>query len=359
MTPARALPGESVTLTGIGFGEDAAVTVGGRSAVVLSAGESKVEFSMPGLRLTEGAGQRPMVSQAAGKVSIPRPIEVLRESDAVYAPRFFAEVMRDGRIALSSELGPLMVLGSDAASAKRAHTAAGRLNELTKDARTKRVLFEAADGVISASGGAVLTVATGDASVSAGSDTLRLLANLWAAHLSDTFDLFFQGRRPGRSLELSPAGRVYLDIFAAAKRRSNAKGVPPVLLSNLDPAWAAAFASLAASPVFAPSDSLVVLDGAWSGDIEIPGAIQPRRVEITLTSAPGGVTGQKVSRQGVLSTNMSLQGVTFVRKELRFQFVDTGEDLVFRGNLDGDTIDGTVTKASGEKVGRLLLKLAR
>ena len=34
---------------------------------------------------------------------------------------------------------------------------------------------------------------------------------------------------------------------------------------------------------------------------------------------------------------MSLQGVTFVRKELRFQFVDTGEDLVFRGNLDGDT----------------------
>ena len=48
-----------------------------------------------------------------------------------------------------------------------------------------------------------------------------------------------------------------------------------------------------------------------------------------------------------------------MRKDLRFQFVDTGEDLVFRGNLDGDTIDGTVTKASGEKVGRLLLKLAR
>lgn len=359
VTPARAMPGEAVTLTGIGFGADTAITVGGRPAVVLSATESKVEFSMPGLRLTEAAGQRPMVSQAAGKVSIPRPIEVLRESDAVYVPRFFAEVMRDGRVAVSCELGPMMVLGRDAASAKRAHTAAGRLNDLTKDARAKRVLFEAADGVISATGGAVLTVAAGDASVSGGSDNLRLLANLWAAHLSDAFDLFFQGRRPGRSLELSPAGRVYLDIFAAAKRRSNVKGVQPVVLSNLDPAWAGAFASLAASPVFAPSDSLVVLDGAWSGDIEIPGAIQPRRIEITLTSTPTGVTGQKISRQGVLSTNMSLQNVSFVRKELRFQFVDSGEDLLFRGVLDGDTIDGAVTKTSGEKVGRLLLKLAR
>lgn len=359
VTPARALPGEPVTLTGIGFGADATVTIGGRAAVILSAAESKVEFSMPGLRLTEGAGQKPMVSQAAGRMSIPRPIEVLRESDAAYAPRFFAEVMKDGRFAVSCELGPWMVLGADAGSAKRAHATAGRLNALLKDARTTRVLFTASDGVISAAGGPVLTVSSGDASVSSGSDNLRLLANLWAAHLSDTFDLFLQGRRPGRSIELSPAGRVYLDIFAAAKRRSNAKGVPPGVLFTLDPAWVASLSSIAGAPVFADTDALVVLDGSWSGDIEIPGAIQPRRIEISLTSTPAGVTGQKTSRQGVLSTDMSLQAVSFVRKELRFQFVDSGEDLVFRGALDGDTIDGTVTKTSGEKVGRLLLKLAR
>ena len=29
-----------------------------------------------------------------------------------------------------------------------------------------------------------------------------------------------------------------------------------------------------------PIGGVIVLDGSWSGDIEIPGAIQPRRIEI-------------------------------------------------------------------------------
>ena len=79
----------------------------------------------------------------------------------------------------------------------------------------------------------------------------------------------------------------------------------------------------------------------------------------SLTPTPSGLVGQKTSRQGGLSSDVSLQGLVYGRRELRFSFVDAGENLNYRGTLDGDEIDGEVTKSSGAKVGRLKLKLRR
>jgi len=356
VAPARAMPGEVVTITGLGLlGPDLAVLVGSRRAVILAGSDAEIRVSVPGIRLSEGGGQRELVVQANQKSSIAHPLEILRESSALYAPRFFAEILEGSRIAVSCELGPVMVLGSDPASRQRAHDAAEKLNTLVAQGRTNRVQFAASDVAINAApGGPLLAVAAGD-----GSGNPRTLASLWAASLTDMFDLFLLGRRPGRTVELSPDGKAFVDIFAAARRRSAEAGVAAGVLASPEPSWLRSLASLATAPVMGSGQALALLDGYWSGVIEVPGAIQPRKVEISLTVTPSGLVGQKTSRQGRLSSDVSLEGLSYGRRELRFSFVDFGENLNYRGTLDGDEIDGEVTKPSGARVGRLKFNLTR
>lgn len=353
VTPARAFPGDIVTIVGLGLAApDLAVTISGRNAALLSATETEIKLSLPGLRISDSAGARDLSIHANQKTSVAHPIEIRRESAALYSPRFFAEVLEGSRAAVSCELGPVMVLGPDPASRKRAHDAAVRLNAIAANARGARVQFVAGDVTISASGGAVLTVNPAD-----GSGNPRTLAPLWAAMLNDMFDLFFQGRRPTRTVELSPDGRVFVDIFASARRRSAEPGVPIAVLSSPDPAWLRSFATLASSPSLGGGQALALLDGYWSGAIEAPG--QPRRIEISLTATPSGLVGQRTSRQGKLSTDVSLQNLSYGRRELRFSFTEAGERLNFTGRLDGDIIAGDVTKGSGARVGKLNLQLSR
>jgi hypothetical protein len=355
ISPVRALPGEVVTLTGLGLaGPDLAVNLSGRAAAVLSATDTEIRMSLPGLRLSEGAGERSLTMQANEKTSIPHPIEVLRESAGLYSPRFFVEVVESGRAAVACELGPVMVLGADPASRQRAHDAAAKLNALVASGRATRVEFTTSGATINARGGAVLVVAAAD-----GSGNPSGLAALWAAQLSDMFDLFLQGRRPGRTVEMSPEGRVFLDMFTAARRRSAEPGVPQGLLYSLDPAWARSLAALATRPTMGSGEALALLDGRWAGVIEVPGGNKPRPVEISLTATPSGLVGQRTSRQGRLSSDVTLRDLRYDRRQLSFSFTDTGEELTFTGRLDGDAITGAVTKAAGGRLGPLTLKLTR
>jgi|CXWL01.1.fsa_nt_gi hypothetical protein len=355
ISPVRALPGEIVTLTGLGLaGPDLAVNVSGRAAAVLSATDTEIRMSLPGLRLSEGAGERSLTMQANAKTSIAHPIEVLRESAGLYSPRFFVEIVESGRAAVTCELGSVMVLGPDPASRQRAHDAAMKLNTLAASGRTTRVEFTAAAATINAPGGAVLAVAATD-----GAGNPSALAGLWAAQLTDMFDLFLQGRRPGRTVEVSPDGRVFLDIFAAARRRSAEPGVPQGLLYSLDPAWARSLAALATRPTMGAGEALSLLDGRWAGVIEVPGGNKPRPVEISLTATPSGLVGQRTSRQGRLSSDVTLRDLRYDRRQLSFSFTDTGEQLNFAGRLDGDVITGAVTKAAGGRLGPLTLTLTR
>jgi hypothetical protein len=344
-----------VTISGIGLSApDLSVKISGRGAAILSSTDAEIKASVPGLRLSETAGRRDIVVQTQSRASVALPIEILRESSGIYSPRFFAEALENRRVAVSCELGPVMVLGSDSASHTRAHETAAKLNALAAQARAARAQFSASDVTIAGPGGPVLTLAAAD-----GSGNPRALAPVWAAVLTDMFDLFFQGRRPGRTVELSPDGRVFVDIFAAARRYSSGEGVAPSVLYSTDPSWSRSLLSLASSPALGSSQAVALLDGYWSGAIEVPGAIQPRKIEISLTATPSGLVGQRISRQGRLSSDVSLEGLRYSRRELRFSFVDGGESLSYAGLLDGDEIDGNVTRASGARVGRLKLKLTR
>ena len=160
-------------------------------------------------------------------------------------------------------------------------------------------------------------------------------------------------------MELSPEGKVFLDIFTAARRRSAEAGVPQGLLYSLDPAWARSLAALATRPTFGSGEALALLDGRWAGVIEVPGGNKPRPVEISLTATPSGLVGQRTSRQGRLSSDVTLRDLRYDRRQLSFSFTDTGEELNFAGRLDGDVITGAVTKAAGGRLGPLTLKLTR
>ncbi|MEO8501324.1 MAG: IPT/TIG domain-containing protein, partial [Vicinamibacteria bacterium] len=68
VTPPRAMPGEVMRITGLGLaGPDLEVMVGGRSAVILAGTDAEITVSVPGLRLSEGAGRREVVVQANQK----------------------------------------------------------------------------------------------------------------------------------------------------------------------------------------------------------------------------------------------------------------------------------------------------
>ena len=255
---------------------------------------------------------------------------------------------------MACELGPLVAFGPEPEARQRAHDVAVRLNALAGTARTNRVQFTAAEAVISVSGGALLTVGPAD-----GSGNPRVTAAVWAAALDDTFDLFFQGRRPGRAVELSPEGRVFVDIHTAARRRSNQPGVPPGVLFSPDAAWLRSLSALAIKPALDPSQALTVLDGYWSGVIEGGDAKAPRKVEISLTVTPSGLVGRRTSRQGRLSTDMALQGLLYSRRELRFAFIEGAHRLNYSGRLDGDVIDGTVTNVYGGLAEKLIFRLSR
>ena len=214
------------------------------------------------------------------------------------------------------------------------------------------MIFGSTDASITTAGTPVLVVAPGD-----GSGAPRALASVWAAQLTDMFDLFLQGRRPGRAIDLSPDGKAFVDIFAAARRRSTEQGVPLGLLSSLDPAWQRSLAMLASAPTFGSSQANYVIDGYWAGVLETKGAIQAHKVEISLSATDRGVVGQRTSRQGGLSTDVTLQGLTYSNRELRFSFIDSGKTLTYVGRLDGDTIDGAVS--GGDASGKLVFKLSR
>jgi hypothetical protein len=247
-----------------------------------------------------------------------------------------------------------MAFGTEPEARQRAHDVAVRLNQLAANARTTRVQFSAADAVISAADGPLLTVGPAD-----GSTNARVTAAVWAATLNDTFDLFYQGRRPGRAIELSPEGRVFLDIHTTARRRSNQPGVPPGVLFSPDPAWLGSLSALAARPALDPSQALTLLDGYWTGVIEGGDAKAPRKVEISLTVTPSGLVGRRTSRQGRLSTDMALQDLLYSRRELRFAFIEGAHRLNFSGRLDGDVIDGTVTNVYGGPAEKLIFRLSR
>jgi hypothetical protein len=112
--------------------------------------------------------------------------------------------------------------------------------------------------------------------------TPRALAELWAALLQDHLTLFVQKQRPLRVVELSPRGKVLLDLFSEAERRSGTgAGVSMNLVRPLAPGPARSFREMALVLPSGPGSAAAVVAGRWEGTMEETGEA-PRHITVTL-----------------------------------------------------------------------------
>jgi hypothetical protein len=365
LSPAQGMPGDKVTLKGRGF--DPAFTIvrfGGRAALVLSATEAEATVVVPGARVA-GAPDLPVVVEVRGTTSAPSSFRINRPSAADFAPRFFAEPAGEGRALVSSEIGPLLLLGEQgdqASVSARAVALAEALNRTLAEARKAPVAIEQRDTAVGVAGQPPLaSVLPGDAAayqspplgVKGSRASPRAIARLWAALLHDELSLFGQKQRPNRVLEITPRGRAIVDLFAAAERRAG----------NLAPAMVDAYLTsnaqaLAEMALMVPSEGETTtgaaIAGRWEGRIEETG-MAPRKVLVFLRQQGGGLEGSISMRSGSISGEVPLTDASYAGGTLRFRAEFGATPWQFTGKLEGKLVSGTVAGAGGREIGRFNL----
>jgi hypothetical protein len=225
--PARAVAGDRVRITGLGFSEDPArntVTFDGVPALVLSSTPTEIEVVAPVARLAQRETLARVVVEASGKPSSGAVFPLLRLTSGSYVLRFFAASEEGAARAafVSTEIGPVLMLtgkGNAPSVAQRALRAAEALNQVIQRPGRDRPVFEARDeppiGVGLAGGPGVLIRATPQDAAAyqnppgvpprGGPPTPVALARWWAAVLNDYVVITTSPAQPSHVEALSPS----------------------------------------------------------------------------------------------------------------------------------------------------------
>jgi len=186
--------------------------------------------------------------------------------------------------------------------------------------------------------------------------TPSTLAAHWAALLQDYVTLFQQRTRPTRMVEVTPRGRVLLDLYAEGERRSGSgSGVPAGFLSPPSPTLAASLRELALA---VPARGQVVpgaaLVGRWTGTMDETG-IGSRFFQILVRLDGTKLAGAVSTRSGQLTMDVPMKAVTYEKGVLSFD-VAGGPLRHYRGTLSGSTLSGTILDQAQKDVGSFSLK---
>jgi hypothetical protein len=364
LVPPTGPVGGSVTVRGRGFAADAAANIvrfGDKRALVVSAAPTELTVLAPGADAAGSQLQLDVRVESGGSTSSPKPF-VLMRSSGTFLPRFYAEPVRDAaghdHIFLSTDLGPVMVLtgnGDAASSSVRAQKAVGGLNELVDAAvagRPAGVELREKEACLAITGAATCIV-TATAEDAAGYDqpwtaaksarvAPRVLAAHWAAIVDDYLLLFVRKQRPYRVLELSPRGKVFLEIYGDAVRTVGAgNGVPTTLVF---PAPARLVGPLREMALALPGEGqgrgAAAIEGAWSGQVDDAGT--SRTVLVHFRMNGGKPQGTLTTSQGKLAMDVPLTDVSYDRGAVRFVALLSGQVTTFKGQLDQGAIKGTV-----------------
>jgi len=381
VSPSFGAIGQRVTIKGRGFDPVATankVTIGGTPALVLAAGANELQVAAPAAPTTGSQEPLPVVVEARGATSSGRSTFALAHPLSGNARmRFFPAPAPQGapdRYAfISTEIGPVLLLTGKAdagTTAERADRVATALNALMESALSRPVSLEVREApapAVAITGGAVVVSATPDdvegyaqawdPGAKPTRSTPRQIAGYWAALLQDYVTLFGQGQRPSRTAEMTPRGKVLVDLYAEAQRRGAVGGVPVGTLYELPPAALKNVRELALLlPSGGPASAGVAVAGHWEGTMA--DAEAERSIEVQLQVDGGHLGGSLTTKTGGIAVRTPLQQVTYEKGLLKFVTASGGGTRQFRGALEGGTLAGSIFKdaAAKDAVGRFSLR---
>jgi hypothetical protein len=186
------------------------------------------------------------------------------------------------------------------------------------------------------------------------------LATFWVALLQDYSTLFIQHQRPTRVVELSPRGKVLLDLYTEAERRVGAgAGVPANIVSPLPYALGRALREMALeAPTRGQAAAGAAVTGKWEGTFEEKGAPE-RPVQLRLTLEGSKLTGFLSTTSGKVSMELPVQEASYDRGVLNFTVATGAVPRRFRGTVAGSSVTGTIhTAPDGVEIGRFSLRYA-
>jgi hypothetical protein len=317
----------------------------------------------------------PVGVRARGSASTgPFELTVLRPSSGTFIPRFFpAPVAADPRrVFVSSEAGPLFLLSSADGGTSiqdRAQRVTAAVNALFRPGATVTGI-ETRGGdlpaVYAAGSGQPIVRATAEdaagyslpwnAAMKGRRVSPSALAAHWAALLHDYLTLFVQRQRPTRVVEVSPRGKVLLELHAQGERRlGRGEGVPAGLLMPPASAMASALRDLALDvPTRGQSVAGAALVGRWTGTMEET-AGGPRAIQVLLRLEGTRLAGSISTQAGKLSMDVPLKAVTYEKGTLTFE-VGGGAIRRFRGSASGSTLSGSIFDQSKRQTGSFTLQ---
>jgi hypothetical protein len=371
VVPRRGATGDRVVLKGRGFAGDPlanAVTFAGQPALVLSATATELAVVAPPPPAGELLPELPIVVTVAGRASAgTAAYATVRSATSGFVPRFFAqpvtEFAGEGLAFVSTELGPVLVLGGPAeapSTADRAARISAALNALVAGAAAKPPAFELRErpqpgvGVVGVVSPFLVPTPEDAAAYSKNWETGRgagrrvtqaAVARHWAALLQDYFGLFLYRQRPLRMAALTPRGKVLTDIYAEANRRSpGGPNVPSSLVLPTPESMATGLRQLALVVSGEAGRAAVAVEGRWDGTIADPD-LGTRRFELQLRNEGGRLGGTLTTWRGKVELKAPVRDIGFDRGSVRFTVDQQGTSYRFKGTLEGNAVTGTIERA--------------
>jgi hypothetical protein len=335
---------------------------------VLSATATELAVVAPPPPAGDIAPELPIVVTVAGRASSGAAAFALqRGATSGFVPRFFAAPVTEfpgaGLVFVSTELGPVLLLGgpADASStADRAVRVATALNALVSAAASKPPAFELRErpqpsvGVVGEVSPFLVPTAEDAAAYSRDWETGRgagrrvspaAVARHWAALLQDYFGLFLYRQRPLRMAAMSPRGRVLTEIYSEANRRApGGVSVPAGLVLPTPAGMAASLRLMALVASGEAGRAAVAVEGRWDGTLEDPD-LGTRRFELQLRTEGGRLAGTLTTWRGKVELKAPVREIGFDRGSVRFTADQQGTAYHFKGTLEGNTVTGTVERA--------------
>jgi hypothetical protein len=356
-----------VKLTGRGFATDPganSVTFGTARAVVLAAAPTELTVAVPGADSSGSQVPLPVRVAVGGSGSTPATFILMRSSAGIFTPRFYplrpaADQPNQQQVFVASDLAPLLVLngkGKSPSVPERAMALAETLNGIVDAAAAGQAAaleIREKEGPCVAVVGAPACFLTPAPEDMAGYDkkaTARTLATHWRALIEDYVSLFVLRQRPFRVLENSPRGKILLELYSEAVRRTGGpgNGVPVGLVSPISVRMSEELRDMA---LLLPGESVAkgaaAIEGLWNGRLEEPSGAKDVKVRFKLRGQR--LEGLLTTATGRVTMDIPLEDPTYEKSVVRFQVQLRGQSVVFRGTMSQGQITGTMHRGEGKE----------